>query len=340
MNTSLLYQLLDFEPYFILCALLLLTWLFYQFFLRDVSDERHKNIRGHFANILRHFIFCTILFVVFIILQQATADSHFSKVTPYIALGCLVMGMIVFVKVCRLIILQYLFLGSMKHGVPVLIVNIFSLLMSMVLGMWLAAKVFNVEVTPILATSAAFSVVLGLAMQDTLGNLFAGISLQVDHAYDIGDWLEVTSGVQKLTGQVKEITWRATILVGWSDEQIIVPNRFIANSQISNFSLSEQPILRSQVFKLPYGTDIEKARGILTSSLSDLHAVRKWPEPIVLINELNESWVTLKLVYYIDSYGSQFTILDKVSEICLSKLAENKIELAPNRIEVMLQNHT
>lgn len=334
MNTSALYRLLEFEPYFILCSLILLAWIFYQVFLREVSEERHKNLRAHFRNLMRHFVFFSTLFVVFIILRQASADSNFAKITPYMGLGCLATGMIVFVKACRLIILQYLFLGSMKHGVPVLMVNIFSLLMSLVLAMWVAAVIFTVELTPLLATSAAFSVVLGLAMQDTLGNLFAGISLQVDRAFDIGDWLEVTSGAMKTTGQVKEITWRATVLVGWTDELITLPNRTLASAQIANFSLGDQPIIRAQTFRVRYGTDMTLAKQCLLESLKDNKAIRSWPEPLVLVSDMTENWVSLKLVYYIENFGSQYSVADIVVESALRFLKANNIEPAPSRLEL------
>jgi len=334
MNTSALYRLLEFEPYFILCSLIALAWIFYQVFLREVSPERHKNLRAHFRNLMRHFVFFSTLFVVFIILHQASADSNFAKITPYMALGCLATGMIVFVKACRLIILQYLFLGSMKHGVPVLMVNIFSLIMSLVLVMWVAASIFTIELTPLLATSAAFSVVLGLAMQDTLGNLFAGISLQVDRAFDIGDWLEVTIGGVKTVGQVKEITWRATVMVGWADELIILPNRTLSNSQIANFSLGDQPIIRSQMFRVRYGTDLQVAKQALLAGLKDVKVIRSWPEPLVIITEMNESWVGLKLVYFIENFGSQFTIGDHVIEAALQSLMASGIEPAPQRMDL------
>ncbi len=334
MNTSALYRLLEFEPYFILCSLIALAWVFYKVFLREVSEERHKNLSAHFRNLMRHFIFFTTLFVVFIILRQASADSNFAKMTPYMGLGSLATGMIVFVKACRLIILQYLFLGSMKHGVPVLMVNIFSLLMSLVLLMWVAASIFSLELTPLLATSAAFSVILGFALQDTLGNLFAGISLQVDRAYDIGDWIEINNGSVKTTGQVKEITWRATVLVGWTDETITLPNRTLANSQLSNYSLGDKPIIRSLMFRVRYGTDLTLAKQCLLESIKGIKSVRSWPEPLVIISEMTDSWAGLKLVYFIENFGSQFVIADEVGESALRFLKANNIDLAPSRLEL------
>lgn len=334
LNTKNLYSLLDFEPYVILTALVLLAWFFYKVFLKEANEERHRNLKRHFKNLIRHFLILTTLFATFLILHQGSSDSSLVRATPYVALATLLWGMIVFVKTCRLIILQYLFLGSMKHGVPVLIVNIFSLVMSIVLSLWTAGSVFSVQLTPLLATSAAVSVILGLAMQDTLGNLFAGISLQFDKAFDIGDWLEITSGIHRTTGQVKEITWRATVLVGWNDEQIILPNRFLANSQIANYSLGDQPIIRALAFRVQYDTDLNLAKRCLLESVKDVKGIRAWPEPVVVASEMTDSWITLKLAYYIENYGSQFGIADAMIESGLKYLRANGIQPAPNRLQI------
>lgn len=333
-NLQNLYALLDFEPFVLLCSLILLCWIFYRIFLRDVTQERHLKLKNHFSNLLRHFLILVTLFATAVLLKRAP-DTSIARALPYVALFCLLWGMIVFVKTCGLIILQYLFLGSMKHGVPVLVVNIFSLILSIILALWCAASIFNIQVGPLLATSAALSVILGLALQDTLGNLFAGISLQVDKAFEIGDWLEITSGIQKCTGQVKEITWRATVLAGWSsDELIILPNRFLANAQIANYSLGQTPILRSAMFRLPMTVDIQLGKQCLLESIKEVRTVRAWPEPVVLITETSESWIVFKLYYYIDNFGSQTTIGDHVYDAAIRYLRVNDISLASNRMDV------
>ena len=75
-------------------------------------------------------------------------------------------------------------------------------------------------------------------MQDTLGNLFAGVALQFDKPYEIGDWIEIHNSGQKWVGQIYEITWRATLLIGFVEEFITVPNRVMGQSEISNFRRS------------------------------------------------------------------------------------------------------
>jgi Small-conductance mechanosensitive channel len=330
-----LYGLLSLEPFILLACLLAVAWIFYKFFLAEATDERHKIIRNHFRVLVRHFIILSLFFVFFLFLHSSESQIiQGQRITPYIGILTFIWGNIVFVKTCRLIVLQYLFLGSMKHGVPLLIVNIFSLTLSIVLCLWGVSHIFGLELGPVLATSAALSVILGFALQDTLSNLFAGISLQFDRAFEIGDWLEVVSGIQKCTGQVKEITWRSTTLVGFSDELITLSNRFMANAQISNFSPPEQPILRRHIFRIAYGENIELAKQILERTVSGIGEIRGIPAPWAYVSDATESWIELKIIYFIDNYGSQWGVGDKVYVRGAENLRAAGIKLARQVIEV------
>lgn len=330
-----LYGILELEPFILLGCLIGLTWIFYKFFLHEASEERHRSIQKHFKTLLRHYILLAFFFVIFMFLQTSEIQiGGLAKFTPYIALITFIWGNIVFVKTCRLIVLQYLFLGSMRHGVPLLIVNIFSLILSIVLLFWGITHIFGLQVTPLLATSAAASVILGLAMQDTLGNLFAGISLQLDRNFEIGDWLEIVSGIQKCTGQVREITWRSTTLVGLSDELITLPNRFMANAQIANFSPPEIPIVRRQVFRIAYDQDVEAAKQAAERAVAGIGEIRGIPAPWAYISDMSESWLELKVIYFIDNYGSQWTVGDKVYSRVVEALQAANIKFARQTIEI------
>ena len=213
----------------------------------------------------------------------------------------------------------------MRAGVPLLLVNIFSLVLSILIGFWAVNTILGVQLTPLLATSAAFSIILGLALQDTLGNLFAGISLQIDKTFEIGDWLEVMNGTTKTVGQVKELSWRSTLLVGLSDEMITLPNKTMAQSQVSNYSPEGQPILRSQIYKFPYAIDYVKVLDLLEQGASQISEVRAVPGPFAYIQEMNDHGITVKLIYFIDNYGRQFVVGDKVTKRGLELLQQNNI---------------
>ncbi len=330
-----LTQLLEIEPYTLLGLLVFVTYLFYRFFLRDASEDRHRNIQNHFNNITRHFLVLSLLFFTFLILNEVDSEwTHFHRVAPYIGLVTLLWGMIVFVKTCRLIVLQYLFMSSMQTGVPMLLVNIFSLLLSIILVFWTASNVFAIQLAPLLATSAAFSIILGLALQDTLGNLFAGIAMQIDKSFEIGDWVEVVQGTQKSVGKVKEITWRSTIMDGFFEEVIAIPNRMMAQAQVSNFSPKDTPVVRSVIFKMSHGVNPEKVISVLESSVSGLSDIRGIPSPIAYISDTSETAISFKVVFHIDNYGAQYLLSDKVYRRGFEALTANGLKLARPYIEI------
>jgi small-conductance mechanosensitive channel len=243
----------------------------------------------------------------------------------------------VVVKVARILAFESLFLINMRVGFPLLLINLFTLLLSILIGSWIATEVFGVRLAPVLATSAIFSLVLGLALQDTLGNLFAGVALQFDKPYEIGDWIEISTPNQKWAGQVEEISWRATLLIGIADERITVPNRVVAQAEIANFSHKEKPFLRSQNFKLQHAVDIEVAKRSLVQGALKVPRILKEHPPLVFVTEAHDSWLNFRLIYSINNYGSQFSIADEVITACISELRKNQISIAPQRIEVLAQ---
>ena len=330
-----LYNLLDVELYVVLGILCFGTFLFYKSFLKRASEVRHQNIQNHLKVINRHFFLLTFLFVTYLLLSnQLDSSVLVKKLIPYVGMTTYVVGVQLFVRVCRLNVLMYLFLGSMTAGVPVLLVNIFSLLLFVSLSFWSVSHLFGVQVAPLIATSAAVSVILGLALQDTLGNIFAGIAMQIDKTFELGDWLEIQNGSTKVVGQVKELTWRATALTGLSDETITLPNKVVALSQISNFSPPGIPILRSQTFRIPHDQDANKAKDLLELAVSQIADIRAIPSPLAYVSELNENWIGIKIVYFIDSYGRQFLIGDKVFGLGQKTLAQNGFTVAHQVLEV------
>ena len=84
----------------------------------------------------------------------------------------------------------------------------------------------------LLTTSAVGAVVVGFALQDTLGNLFSGLAIQIEKPFRVGHWVAVGDR----EGQVQEITWRATKLRTKAGQFLIVPNGVISKEPILNYS--------------------------------------------------------------------------------------------------------
>ena len=92
---------------------------------------------------------------------------------------------------------------------------------------------FGVPIGGLVATSGVIAIVLGLALQSTLSDVFSGIAVGLEHAYKPGDLLWVEGGVE---GQVLQINWRSTQIATPNDTIAIVPNSIIAKSRLENRS--------------------------------------------------------------------------------------------------------
>src|SRR6184192_4434803 len=80
--------------------------------------------------------------------------------------------------------------------------------------------VAGVDLSSIVTTSAILTAVIAFGMQDTLGNLLGGLSIQVDNPVQVGDWVRI----DELAGQVRDIRWRSTLIETRNWETIIIPN--------------------------------------------------------------------------------------------------------------------
>ncbi|HET7788240.1 MAG TPA: mechanosensitive ion channel family protein [Myxococcales bacterium] len=87
----------------------------------------------------------------------------------------------------------------------------------------------GVQLSGIIATSAVVTVVLGLSLQATLGNVLGGIALQLDDSIHVGDWVQLASGQQ---GRIVAIRWRHTVVETRNWDTIIVPNGTLLGENI------------------------------------------------------------------------------------------------------------
>jgi small-conductance mechanosensitive channel len=97
----------------------------------------------------------------------------------------------------------------------------------------IVAYVFNAPVGTLIATSGVFAIILGLALQSTLADVFSGIALNFSKPYEVGDWIVLSDGTE---GRVVETNWRATHLLNASNDLVVLPNSNLAKAQFTNLS--------------------------------------------------------------------------------------------------------
>ncbi|MCI0670562.1 MAG: mechanosensitive ion channel family protein [Myxococcaceae bacterium] len=153
------------------------------------------------------------------------------------------------------------------------------------------------DLTGILATSAVLSLVLGLALQETLGNLFAGLSLQLEEPFEVGDW--VTIGAH--TGRVVQVAWRATRIETQTGKLVTLPNNMVAKEAVQNFTGGELPFGVELPLGLSYEAPPNLVKRALAEALKEVEGVLPIPAPVVRVAAYEESSVRYLLRFFVSS---------------------------------------
>jgi small-conductance mechanosensitive channel/CRP-like cAMP-binding protein len=181
----------------------------------------------------------------------------------------------------------------------------------------------------LLTTSAVGAVVVGFALQDTLGNAFAGLGIQSEKPFRVGHWIRVGD----FEGRVIEVTWRATKLRTKAGNFVVVPNNIIAKEAITNYSEPAIPTrLQVEVGASYLSTPFDVKAGIL-DALSQVRRVLKDPPPDALLHSFDGSAITYHARFWISDYEFDDEVRDEVRTAIFYAFARRGIEI-PWPIEV------
>src|SRR3989442_1135381 len=187
------------------------------------------------------------------------------------------------------------------YEAPTLVRNIFSIIAFTALFFFAFNKIYpEVNLGAVFTTSAIFGVIIGLALQDTLGNFFAGISLHADRPFQVGD--VITVGQQKHTGVVEGITWRAIKIRTFQNHIVLVSNSNAAKEAIE-VCPRENLNARLVFFGTLYTDSPAKTIHVVRESIHDAENVSRKITPIVRIRNLGESSIEWEIKYWLEDYA-------------------------------------
>jgi small-conductance mechanosensitive channel/CRP-like cAMP-binding protein len=165
----------------------------------------------------------------------------------------------------------------------------------------IVAYVFDLPVKGLLATSGALAIIIGLALQSSLGDVFSGIVLNISRPYRVGDWIVLDGTTQ---GKVIETNWRATHILTGAQDVAIVPNSIIAKSKVVNCSSPTETHGASIRVKLePVLSPAAGCNLLREVLLGSVHILRR-PEPSVTVVDLSAEMIEFELSYSVADVGA------------------------------------
>jgi small-conductance mechanosensitive channel/CRP-like cAMP-binding protein len=211
----------------------------------------------------------------------------------------------------------------------------------MVAAVAAVAYVLELPIGGLLATSGALAIILGLALQSTLSDVFSGVVLNATQPFHLGD----TVTIGDIQGEVIERNWRATTLLNGQGNFVIVPNSAASKANIVNES--RPPQMHGMTISIRISPRVRPARVIaaLTDAIESTAGVLETPKPVVSTHLMHPKFVEYEILAYVASAGSRAATKNEIMDQAYRHLNAQGIELghppaddaAPNRAERLLR---
>ena len=239
--------------------------------------------------------FISILWITY---QWSVFSGRYAgfKIMLFLTLGSLA---IIIVETITALVYDYFLIQKKRASIP----TIFRDLVRGGVYLFLVGLYFygvlHIDVVPILTTSAIISIILGLALQDTLGNVFSGLALHMSNPFSIGDWIKVG----EYEGKVEKIDWRSTSIMTLSSDYVVIPNSSLSKLDLQNYS---SPTTRHERL-VTVSAHYEHPPNIVCDALEiaalAADGVLADPPPRIHLVQYGDSSITYNLRFFIDDFS-------------------------------------
>lgn len=223
--------------------------------------------------------------------------------------------------------------------IPQIIRNAVAIIIYVIAFFGIVAFVFDQRLTSLLATSGVIAMILGLAIQINISNIFSGIAINVERPFRVGDWIKVGDFTE---GKVEDINWRTTRLRTRDDTVLCIPNSQASESAIENFSYPDDGYFKYFTILIDPVHPPERVKKILLDAALSTPTVEKEPPPRARFLGLtagmtgqSQSWAANYLIStYARDYGQKFAHNEAVWDNVYTHLRRAGIRTVYNRQEM------
>jgi small-conductance mechanosensitive channel/CRP-like cAMP-binding protein len=195
----------------------------------------------------------------------------------------------------------------------------------------IVAYVFDLRIQGLLATSGVIAIILGLALQSTLSDVFSGIVLNFSRPYRPGDWINLDGGTE---GRVIEMNWRATHVLTGRRDLAIVPNSTIAKSKIVNVSSPSGMHGAAITVQLATKTLPHVGIEILERALLNCRLIVSAPAPSIAVKSVNAAYSEFEMTFFVDDLASTTLAQNDLFDLIFRHLAVSSIDLASPQVHI------
>jgi small-conductance mechanosensitive channel len=226
-----------------------------------------------------------------------------------------------FVKALDLVVFHWYFEKHKATNLPVVFRVVTLSFIWIIFILVLLESSFGVNLLPLIATSTVATAVLGLALQDTLKNLFAGLTVSLEKRFQHGDWVSFRlDGTFSTVGEISEIGWRTTRLKTLDDSYAVIPNSMFTSNHVINFSRPLPCYARTIEFPVELSANPKLVQAALLKSTKGIDGILDDPAIEALPLSVTSDRVVYRLRFWIKEFVKGDEIGGKVIENCMMEL--------------------
>jgi small-conductance mechanosensitive channel len=275
-----------------------------------------------------------VLFIVFFIgmytafRSLSTLQDYYNLIDSGIFIIITLLTAVLISNIITILMLGYLKVKKGFERTPGLLNKALSIII-FIIAIIVILGYFKVDITPMIAGVGLGAVVIGLALQSTLANFFAGIHLLSDRPIDVGDYIEVDDNTK---GVVEDIGWRSTRIKTLTDNLLIIPNGKLSESNITNFSKPKQDMSLWVPCGVAYESDLKKVEKIALEVAKEIQqsidgAIKEF-EPVFRYREFGDSNINFITVLRVNDPLKRFAVRNEFIKSLKERFDKEKIEIS------------
>jgi len=204
------------------------------------------------------------------------------------------------------------------------------------LGALMILHGLGISIAPLLTALGVGGLAVALALQDTLSNLFSGLHLTMSRNVRVGDYVKLENGSE---GYVDDIGWRATTVRTLSNNMVVMPNKKLAESVITNFHMPSREVAVTVEIGAAYGADLERIQQVTVEVAREV--LQTVPggiagfEPMVRFHTFGDSAVQFTAVLRAKEFTDQYLIKHEFIKRLHARYARDGISIPfPTHVQI------
>ena len=278
-------------------AALFLIWLALALIIR-VFERRNSILRRSLA-IFRSVVLPLAAVLYFLVVIEGISDRN----TPVRIIATLFWVTLIWVGTLLIKVLLLARLerrGLEEQRTPALLIDLIRFPLAILAVFFVLVGVWESDFGNLLATLGVGSLVLGLALQDTLGNLFAGIALFFEKPFAVGHWIRVG----EVVGKIVELNWRAVRVLTRNGDLVVIPNSVLGKERIENYSIPSEVHATLIRIAFSYDDPPNKVKAVLCACARATRRVLADPAPLARTVGYGDSAINYDVKFFIRDFAA------------------------------------